>query len=776
MNCKDTAECFEQISTYFSGERTGYALIVNTENYHVYQDIFQRLQADSSKHCIYISDMCQKNGLPDVDGGLVKITVDGVFALVGLSQAMMLQSEDSLEIKVDEALGSSISGYAVILMDHCKKYIQKFMRRDPRIQNRVILVDGESSALPQIRITKMADECFGFKPFANFGKFLACLECQPEDQTKSNPVITVITDLNPALFTHAIYSISQVEGVYDALTARYSDLGGTTFKSYGTDKQWKWLASQMKSKSSFSELICDVFGATVNLSAHLSDITDAAATNRMWLLWLAMKVFGEKNNEYLSLVLNHSETVDDFTAHIYLDLVDIDRKQANFNSLYIERKRIIEQLPENLPFVAKYCERLGKFEQNELFYLTDSSDNEKYEFVRCLSVYDYSEAEIKQAVTVMSKPLSLYMQPFTFDSVNTKLGDEEFRGNLTAYFQSYKKQKLTNRIYPKFLEKVTEYASSRPYNKLSPRSSIIAQMNKKNLQLYFFDALGIEYLSFILAKCEEYGLVSEVSIGHGELPSITAKNKEFLQYFDENNCRKIDALDEMKHHSQVFNYEKCTYPLHLFSELDVIDEALRQIQSQLIQGTIEKAVIVSDHGASRLAVLYGHENQSSIQLDESAEHSGRCCPVEEDPRIPFAAYEDGFAVLANYDRFKGGRKANVEVHGGASLEEVIVPVITLTKQPENIEICFTDPVVILRPREQATITLYSNIPLTKPRLLINGTFYDGEFVADKKHARFVMPQIKRTRDYSAEVFDGEKNMAITLVFSLQKPTREVDLL
>ena len=43
--------------------------------------------------------------------------------------------------------------------------------------------------------------------------------------------------------------------------------------------------------------------------------------------------------------------------------------------------------------------------------------------------------------------------------------------------------------------------------------------------------------------------------------------------------------------------------------------------------------------------------------------------------------ENGYWVLANYDRFKGGRPANIEVHGGATLEEVTVPVIEITYSP-----------------------------------------------------------------------------------------------
>ncbi len=542
--------------------------------------------------------------------------------------------------------------------------------------------------------------------------------------------------------------------------------------------QWSWLASKMSGKSSFSALVCDEFGATANLSAHLSDVWGSADKKMQWLLWLSLKSFGEANNHYLTLILGNCDHVDSFEMHAYLDFADVDISHPEFERYYTERKRLLEQLPENLSLIKKYCDKLGRHQKDEVFYLTDSSAQEKYEFVRCLSLYDFTPEEIFRATRSMSKSLHLYMQNFVFDAVNTKLpeSDSRFRGDLTTYFRDYKLQKLTNRIFPEFLKRVNAYAQSpRPYNKLQPRSSIISHMDKKKVQCFFFDALGVEYLAFIMAKCEEYGLVSEVAIGRCELPSITAKNKEFLQYFADEDWRKIDILDEIKHHSQVYVYRKCEYPLHLFEELDVIDEQLRMIQSMLVQGMLEKALIVADHGASRLAVRYGHELNSSIELEESGEHSGRCCPAAEDPNLSFVAYEDGFAVLANYERFKGGRRANVEVHGGASLEEVVVPIITLTKRPDNIELCFVNPAIALKPRVTPELVLYSNVSLSKPRLLIDGDFYDGEFVADKKHARFEIPKIKRKGNYSAEVYDGEKNMSVKLEFKVQKQTREVDL-
>lgn len=777
MLCANINECFEQISAYFNGQRTGHFLIVNSNNYDNYQEILQRLEADNSKECIYVSKHVLPNGLPDVNQVISKGIEKRESVLVGISQALMLRSSSMLEAKIDELLEQPIGGYGIVLLDHCEQILSNFMNKDLRLKERVILVRGETSLLPQIRLIRNDFLCIEGTSIPDFSHLLAYLEKMTGTQLKETPSLTVVSSISSNLFKKAVYSITEAESIYESLSKKYIDIAGGTKESYGTDIQWQWLAAEISRYKGFSALICEKFGSLTNLSIHLKNVMENSDKKQKWILWLALKVFGESNNKYLTNVLKNSESFNDFEEHIYFDIIDIDSDEDDFLKLFQERKQLLWQFPENLHYAVQYCEKLGRRQKNAIYYLTDETNSERNEFVRCLSLYEYSEKEIKRAVKGMSKSLSLYMENFTFDESNTKVSDSDrfLRGELTRYFKDYKVQKLTNKIYPEFLNKVNDYAVSRPYNKLQPRSSIVAHMDKKNLQVFFFDALGVEYLAFIQAKCEEYGLMSEIAIGRCELPSITIKNKEFLQGMDEADWVKIDNLDEIKHHSQIYNYQKCEYPLHLFAELDVIDEQLRKIHSMLTQEIIKKALIVSDHGSSRLAVLYGHEVPANIKLDEPGRHSGRCCPIEEDPQLPCAAYEDGYAVLANYDRFKGSRKANVEVHGGASLEETVIPVIILTKKPENIEICFVSSVIKIIPRVIPELILYSNIPLQKPRLCIDGEFFDGEFVVDRKHAKFRLPKIKRKGNYKADVYDGEKHMSITLEFKAQKQTREVDL-
>lgn len=778
MQCTDINDCLKQIHDYYTGEKTGHFLLVNTENYDVYQEILQRLQTDKQKHCFFISDNLYPNGLPNIEPIIVQASNDECSVIIGLSPAYMIQSEKVLDEKLDELLGTSISGYGVILLDHCEKYLRKYLWRDKRIERRVLLVADDASALPSIQLLPNNQKPIGKKPLDGIGGLLRKLERITNSDLQKEPVLLVTTTFQPASFIKAVYSVSEAANIYAMLCKKYHDISNATEEKYGTDNEWEYLASKLSVHSSFSELICAEFGAIANLSTHIESVWESQDTQTQWLLWLALKVFGEKSNSYLTFLLNKDGTAASFVEQIYLSLADVKHIQNDFDKMYQERKRLIDKIPEQLPLISRYCERIGIYQKDAIYYLTDSTDIERYEFMRLLSESDFSEGELLSIVSRFSADLALYLKPFVFDSSNTKLSeaDSDLRKKLTDYFKEYKIQKLTNRIHPDFLSAVNTYAISRPYNKLQPRSSIISHMNRDGMELFFFDALGVEYLAYIITKCEMYGIMTELAIGHCELPSITVKNKEFDQFFSDSIYHKIDELDEMKHHSQVFNYEKCPYPTHLFQELEVIDSELRRIHSLLIQGSLKKALVVADHGASRLAVLYGHENEPPIPLSEPGEHSGRCCQIADDPNLENAAYEDGFAVLANYDRFKGGRRANVEVHGGATLEEVLVPVMVLSKKPDKINICFVDSVIILIPREIPKLTIYSNIPLSNPRLRVNSEFIDGALVGDKKHAVFELPKIKRKGEYSAEVFDGQKNMAVTLTFSALKNTHENNLL
>lgn len=774
MYCKSLSECFEQIRAYADGSGTGYPLIVDAENYNDFQDILHRLNADESKQCVYVSEHTFGNGLPNIQEVKNQISSNGCYVLAGISQSMMLRGEEELDETLDELLGLSIRGYAIILVSHCRILLEKYRQRDIRLDNRIVFIEDTNTPLPQIRLAENKDVCAGIAYDDGMKALLAHLERITDDEIAQTPSLTVVTPFSSALFRSSMYAVHDSIGIYDVVCDQYPDLASATIKSYGTDDQWAWLQKDMKNNKSFSSYAVSKFGSITDVSLHLGETLENGNANDKWLIWLALKVFGASVNRYLSLVLSNSVNSEDLEDHIYKDLLDIDCKDHLFDQYFSERKQLISKLPENLPQVSSYCQLVGRHGKNAVYYLTDSTENEEFTFMQVVDEYEWTEEELVSAIRHGFPELALYMREFVFDAFNTKLPekDKDFRPVLTDYFKHYKSQKIRNRIDNDFLKKVNEYAVERPFYKLQPRSSVLSAMDRKGAQGFFFDALGVEYLPYIQAKCEQYGLIYEIDIVHCELPSITAENKDFKHYFQ---TKDIGYLDELKHHSQIYDYETCPYPIHVFRELEIIDKEIRRIRAQLIQQVAQKAVIISDHGASRLAVIYQHENDSLIELDEKGKHSGRCCPASEDPHIPAVAYEGGYAVLGNYERFKGGRKANMEVHGGASLEEVVVPIITLQLKPDNVAYYFVDPAIKHRIGQIPEIILFSNVPMTHPKLLVDGIAYDGTFQKDKNHAVFAFEHIKRAGTYTATVFEGNQNTGIELEFRVEKNTKDKGL-
>ncbi len=773
MRCQGLEECFAQIGAYACGTAIGYPLVVNVENFTDYQGIMGRLGADGSKQCIRISEHTYPNGWPDFPSVYDLISRDGSYAVFGFSQGLMLCGEEALDRNVDELIGLSIRGHAIVVLDHCRNYLEKFLNRDPRLSGRVLLVDGTPCPLPQICVAKTREECIGTYE-DGIQNLLAHFERLTDQELAENPMISVVLQSPAMLLRLSIYQIAVSTGIYGALSEKYKELSAASVKENGTEENWRWLQKKSEKYRSFSAFISDRFGTSVNLWTCLGDTYSSKDEQQKWLLWLAMKVLGTGSNEYLTFALEHSKEYKDLQHHVFQDLLEVSTDDGRFEEFYKERSQLISELPENLPEMKSYCDNVGRYGKKAAYYLTDSTTDEEYTFMQLVDQNEWTDEELLAAVQHAFPELALYMGEFTFDRVNTKLPEQDapFRETLTEYFRRYRLQKIKNHIEPDFLETVNAFASERPFYKLQPRSAIVKSMDKKGVQAYFFDALGVEYLAYIQSKCEQYGLVYEVSIAHCELPSITVKNKEFQQQFD---TKDISALDELKHHSQNYDYQVCGYPIHIFRELEIIDNELRRIRSQLMQSNAEKAVILSDHGASRLAVIYKHESGSLLELDEKGEHSGRCCPCSEDPGIAEAAYEDGYAVLANYERFKGSRKANLEVHGGASLEEVVVPIITIALRPESVTYRFVDDVVTFKVGQPIKLVLFSNVPMKAPRLEVEGTFYDGAFTTDQKHAEFLLTEQKRTKEYAAVVYEGNTNTGVTLKFRIERRTKTKDL-
>ena len=220
--------------------------------------------------------------------------------------------------------------------------------------------------------------------------------------------------------------------------------------------------------------------------------------------------------------------------------------------------------------------------------------------------------------------------------------------------------------------------------------------------------------------------------------------------------------------------------------METIHDTLERIRNKLIDGTVKCAVMIADHGASRLAVL--HDTENVWEMDEKGQHSGRCCPKSDVDEQPEYATDAGdFWALANYDRFKGSRKANVEVHGGATLEEICVPIIELTYSEGKVEVHlmavdadavdFTGVLEIeVSFRKKAAVKIFMTAELPDVSITIDGKSYEA-VPLENGFYRVDMPDLRKPGTYYVDVYSGNNVIAEKLTLIIKREgQREKDLL
>lgn len=118
--------------------------------------------------------------------------------------------------------------------------------------------------------------------------------------------------------------------------------------------------------------------------------------------------------------------------------------------------------------------------------------------------------------------------------------------------------------------------------------------------------------------------------------------------------------------------------------------------------TTKRIIIASDHGTSRLAVLVRETKfDNKIKADglEIYRYGRYCTGTDLEQELPTAINFDDKLIFADYTRFEQKGAPSDEVHGGASLEEWLVPIVCVekriaeNKQIEKCEIETTTPIV-----------------------------------------------------------------------------------
>ena len=275
----------------------------------------------------------------------------------------------------------------------------------------------------------------------------------------------------------------------------------------------------------------------------------------------------------------------------------------------------------------------------------------------------------------------------TFPALSAYLSHDlhVFQGDIGAYMSRYKAHKLENTLP----NDEALYFNGVNVSAFDCRYAVLSEYENDDTIILWVDALGIEWLPLlhweIVNNCD--GTITNIAITQATLPTETSFNQQWHSMLMP--YKKLDKLDKLAHKGVI---DEPDYYACIEEQMEFMAGISNQVSSLLAE--YRRVVITGDHGTSRLAARFFHRREGvDVPKDAIVYSHGRYCKLAQNttlflPNVEIVkdAQGDRYAVFTNYDHFKqsgfaaGADDENAiygEVHGGATPEEMLVPVIVV---------------------------------------------------------------------------------------------------
>lgn len=658
---------------------------------------------------------------------------DKDYFLTGFSELARFYSRNDLEsliislmTDIENTIGSKSRIYFVCFS--LREKISEELKTNSRNESidPVIEVEGTFSSVETLNVF-YTNEIVGKSAFHNkINTAREWLQLYKATNLSFDENIICVSNTLSKLYENAkpdnFVSIEKIDNYYTVLKNIYRmDLVRSTEDSFSM-AFWKELFEYAKEKDTFD--LINLMKITFNvLSVSDEDIyrimndstVDVFKKNFLNLLVIEKKTESQYENYVIDLLDGcKNDNYASFIKNIYTkfdQVFFVNFDSEKINSFVKSRKYYLSKIEESetLQFLDDYKRSINqlynnhllnsfyniKFEYEYLDSVTTAAICSKYapalkekdytkEFIifykKCLSkvlsgknTYEKSLAlklyqdnlidfdEVKDIFPAVSMYLGYSQSPYVF-AQNHWISDYLYEYKL-AKIKNSATDTLKNKICDNALKFFDWYYSNHLVNSMT--------LVKKDVDydaMIVLDGVGAEYLDYIASKIKSMGLnLLYSNIAKCALPSITSINKEILQ----NYCSEwITDFDNQIIHGEFYD-SSATLP----KALSMLDDLLQRIASKY-RG--KRIAITADHGAT----VIGRIIDTNKKYNFDSEHEGRCCEVDKH----YASCED----YVYYEATNGKKwiistreqslkdKPKRESHGGASVEEVAVPIIIFT--------------------------------------------------------------------------------------------------
>lgn len=450
------------------------------------------------------------------------------------------------------------------------------------------------------------------------------------------------------------------------------------------------------------------FDVFVNQRFNTLNLNDENAFVQTWFeykdtfsRWLLKTYFVWKSGErsYLIRVLENvtSLSTSDLFSQIATHIFDEPLDEASIGqrlSLLKEAKRQhvrIKSLAEQ-KVKAKLSAMAADPERGPLFAMKYMSPLTLSE--QCLMVEWVGQGKVeKNDIKNLFPELYAYLLP---SSIKTGKGN----GWTNEYFQEYCLSKVGNQETGSLAKKLKELNGSQvSFETWRDGFKTVKTLmhNRQDIDIYYWiDGLGVDWIPFMTQVIDKHKadgvFLNEIYVAASELPTVTSVNKTKLDELANGKLEKIGDVDKFAHTQK-------TYPAYLVEEFRIVEDAISKVLS-LYNG--KKIAFVSDHGISYMAQFGAGLNLAGVETD----HAGRCghwLKGSAQTDNNYIVLDDGQTLCSlNNNSLSAKTPMGQGAHGGATPEEVLVPIIIVSNQKnanaysaklQSSEIVASSPVV-----------------------------------------------------------------------------------
>lgn len=501
-----------------------------------------------------------------------------------------------------------------------------------------------------------------------------------------------------------VYNIQRIKTYHDVLILMYNinnlrEYKGNSAKYYC---HLISLLSEAKGESLYSIILSEVNAQNISVN-NIYFLWKNGDTFSRWLIQNYVLLHSNKES-YLYMVMDRLEklSVKEFIEVMYELAFELKKK-----SLLSERKIILSSIrksEKDIVFTKKmetyYDKYLRSIIRRNTTVCLDEVDftrDEETLIAKSEVLADIVAEEIAPYLTCFSKYerlliiwlyrnkllyashiKDLYPDLYHYMGFEDSEAEPEYYGEkFDKYFRNYRKLRLLQEPDASYNEALSEWNQNDTTfyswyldGKLEYPDSYLKRTHF-NGNTYVLDAVGAEFLCLILEKLEEYGCIIESkAYAKCHLPSVTSEAKKYY---------KMERDWLLEYDNQVIHGETYYHVYNIEKSLSVIDEMIKDI---LEAEDDKEFAIIADHGATVGHKLDKKEKKYSF---EKSEHDGRCCSNFEKQAITrtgdYVLYDDEsgtkwILALNQQSLYKNSKYA---VHGGATLEEVLVPIIIAHK-------------------------------------------------------------------------------------------------